>query len=153
MAGAQEFRAFEVTCPPGTSPGAVQTTDLDMPVREVLEIRVRIPPGPLGSMGFGLGAAGTVIVPYDSAPLIVADDETFVWDLRDQFNSGAWQVFTYNTGQYPHTIYLYFTVELPDAQTAPAVSTPLPAESLGPPAATVPIVNSAPALPPLVLAP
>lgn len=131
MAGAQEVRAFEVTCPPGVLPDAPQIVDLVMPVRTVLGIRVRIPPGPLASMGFAIGAAGVPVIPYDSDVYVVADNETFEWDLADQINSGAWQVFMFNGGQYAHTIYVYFTVQLPDQPTSTAAGSVLPAASLG----------------------
>lgn len=132
MAGAAEVRAFQVTCGPGVTADAPQITDLAMPVRTVLSIKVQVPPGPLSSMGFAIGAAGVPIIPYDSSVFIVTDDETFDFTLPGQINSGAWQVQMYNNGQYPHTIYLYFTVELPDQPTEPASSgPPLTALNLG----------------------
>lgn len=120
MAGADEVRAYQVTCPPGVQPDAPQITDLVMPVRTVLSIKVRIPPGPLSAMGFAIGASGVPIIPYDSSVFIVTDDDEFNWALPNQINSGAWQVQMYNVGQYQHTIYLEFTVRLPDMPAAPA---------------------------------
>lgn len=131
MAGAIEVRAFEVTCLPGVTPDDPQVTNLDMPVRTVLSIRVRVPSGPLSAMGFQLGMAGTPIIPLNDNTYVVADNEVFQWDNQDWPNSGAWQVFMYNIGQYPHTIYLYYTVEFPDVPTAQLSSVLLPAESLG----------------------
>lgn len=151
MAGSQEVRAFEVLCQPGTTSDAPQITDLDMPVRTALSIRVRIPPGPLSSMGFQLAMANTPIIPFNDDTFVIADDETFEWDNQGWPNSGAWQAIMYNTGQYPHTIYLYFTVELPDTPVSSAAAVILPAESLGPPPGSLIIVPDAPTLPPLEL--
>lgn len=150
MAGAVEVRAFEVTCPPGVTSDAPQVTDLDMPVRTVLSIKAQVPPGPLSAMGFAIGAAGVPIIPYDSSVFIVTDDATFDWTLPGQINSGAWQVQMYNTGQYPHTVYLYFTVELPDQPVAPATTTPIiSAANLGSNTPVTPVTIPAP--PPLEL--
>lgn len=124
MAGANEVRAFQVMCPAGTPMDTPIITDLDLPVRTVLHIRVRIPSGPSGTMGFAIGSNGVPIFPYASNVYAVADDETFDWDVENQINSGSWQAIMYNTGHYNHTIYIYFTVRLPDA---PPVRTPLAA--------------------------
>lgn len=150
MAGAAEVRAFQVTCPPGTTQDAPFIADLLMPVRIVDEIRVRVPPGPLSSMGFAIGAGGVPIIPYDSDVFVVANDETFTWDLADQIESGAWQALMFNNGQYPHTIYIYFTVHLPDVPSSLAPVGLISAAALG----SVASVASAsiPASPPLSLA-
>jgi hypothetical protein len=141
MAGAIEVRAFEVTCQPGVTFDDPQVTDLDMPVRTVNSIRVRIPPGPLSAMGFQIGMANTPILPFNDDSFVVADNETFEWSNQDWPDSGAWQVFMYNNGQYPHTIYLYFTVEQPDPQPVGSAAQPIPAASLGPP---TPVASAVP---------
>lgn len=132
MVGAAEERAFIVTCPPGVTQDAPQLTDLVMPVREVLGIRVQVPPGPSGTMGFAIGAAGVPIIPYDSEVFVVTDDETFDFTLPDQIDSGAWQAQMYNQGQYPHSIYVYFTVQLPAVPVDVNAGAVLPAATLGP---------------------
>lgn len=125
MAGAAEVREFTVTCPPGTAIAAPRLTNLAMPVRVVDAIRIRIPPGPNGFMGFAIGAAGQPIIPVGPANWIVGSDEVIQWELPDQIDSGAWQVQMYNTGIFPHTIYLQFTVHLPDAPVAIVPAQPL----------------------------
>lgn len=131
MAGANEVRAFEVTCLPGVQATDPQITDLIMPVRQVTNIRVRVPMGPLSSMGFAIGANGVPIFPYASDVFVVADDETFSWDVINQIDSGAWQAIMYNHGSYPHTIYIYFTVQLPPPHRNAAPLNALPAAALG----------------------
>lgn len=146
MAGAIEVRAFEVTCQPGTTFDDPQVTDLDMPVRTVNKIRVRIPPGPLSAMGFQLGMALTPIIPFNDDSFVVADNETFEWDNQGWPDSGAWQVYMYNNGQYPHTIYIYFTVQQPDPQPDASAAQPIPAASLGPTTFAAVAAPTAPAL-------
>lgn len=131
MAGNREVRAFQVTCPPGIFPGAPQITNLPMPVREVLEIKVVVPTGPNSNMGFQIGSTETPILPYNDDTFVVADDAEFVWQLPDLINSGSWQAIMYNTGQYPHTIYIYFTVELPDTPATQGAGALIPADVLG----------------------
>lgn len=141
MAGNREVRAFQVTCPPGITPQAPLVTDLNMPVREVLEIKVVVPTGPNSAMGFQIGSTDTPIIPYNDDAFVVADNATFVWTLPDLINSGSWQAIMYNGGQYPHAIYIYFTVELPDTPTAANAGAPIPAELLGP--TPVPVASDA----------
>lgn len=149
MAGATEVREFTVTCPPGTPVAAPQVTDIAMPARVVDSIRIRIPPGPNGFMGFAIGAAGVTFIPVGSAQFIVASDEVIDWVLPDQMTSGAWQVQMYNTGIFPHTIYLTFIVHLPDLPVAGGDVIPVVASA--PPtavaAAVTPAVTVLPAAP------
>lgn len=125
-----EVRAFEVTCPPGVGIEAPQIVDLDLPVRIIDTIEVQVPPGPLGSMGFAIGANGTPLFPYDSDVYVVTDDATFTWQVVNQIDSGAWQALMYNNGSYPHTIYIYFTCRQPPAAQNATTAGLLPAAGL-----------------------
>lgn len=153
MAGAQEVRAFEVTCPPGIAKATPQITNLVMPVRTVISIRVRVPPGCLSSMGFAIGAAGVAIIPYQSSVFVVADDETFEWAIPGQIDSGAWQVQMYNTGQYPHTIYMYWTVMLPDTPRPNPLTQGLPLAALNSPLYVPPVPAGATVTPASIVVP
>lgn len=79
---------------------------------------MRIPPGPRGLVGFALGSAGQNIIPYNNGQWIIADDDTINWPLEDYLDSGAWQLQGYNLGQYDHTIYLRFLLDLVQRSTA-----------------------------------
>lgn len=125
MAGAAEVRAFECTCPAGTPKSAPVTVKMTMPVRSVLAVRVRIPPGPNGLMGFAIGSTGTSVIPINDNEFIVAADEIFDWQLADQIDSGSWEAIMYNTGIFDHTIYVTFTVILPDQPGADATVQPV----------------------------
>jgi hypothetical protein len=106
-----ELRTYAVTIPAGTLSSAPQTTDLAMPARIVTSVRVRVPPGPRGSVGFALALAGQHVVPWGNAAWIIADDETMDWPMTNAPTSGAWQFIGYNTGLLDHTIYLQFSLE------------------------------------------
>jgi hypothetical protein len=107
-----EIRPFTVTIPAGTTIASGFTAALSMPARVVSQIDVRVPPGPRGEVGFGIGNSGVIVIPYGGASYIVTDDETLVFALENEIDSGAWQFFGYNTGSYDHTIRLYFHCEL-----------------------------------------
>src|SRR5487761_287165 len=105
-------------------------TDLVMPPRIVVEIDIKVPPGPRGEMGFALWASGLTVIPEQASTWIVADDEEISWPLQDQIDSGGWQLAAYNLGQYDHTVYLRFLVS---PTTSPAVGVgpqPIPAAQL-----------------------
>lgn len=105
---ATQLYTFTVSVPAGTQPSAPQLTALSMPAGVVSRVEVRIPPGPRGQLGFALGAAGVPIIPYAAGTWVIADDEPLSWDFDQLIQSGAWQLFAYNTGQFAHTIYLRF---------------------------------------------
>lgn len=130
-----EIREFAVTVPAGTTAAAPQLTDLAMPARVVRSIRVRIPPGPRGNVGFRLAAAGTPIVPWNAGAWFVADDEVYDEPLDGMIDSGAWQCQAYNTGLVDHTLYIRFRLDTPGGTvavvTAPLVIT-APAVAAGP---------------------
>lgn len=100
---------FAPSVPAGTTQAAPLTVNLAMPPCIVDAIEAKVPPGPRGLMGFALGAAGQAVLPYGPASWVVADDETLTWSLTDQIQSGAWQFYGYNTGQFAHAVYLRFT--------------------------------------------
>lgn len=147
MAGATEIRAFTVTCPAGTLQSAPQVTNIAMPPRVVEDIRIRIPPGPNGVMGFAVGAAGVTVIPAGRGTFIVASDEVIDWPVPGQINSGAWQVQMYNTGLFDHSIYLQFRVHLPDIDSAASTAQPVDVEPVTTVGGTIPDVPVT-ALPP-----
>ena len=108
---ASEVRSFAVSVPAGTAASSPQVTDLAMPSRVVRSVRVRIPPGPSGLVGWALGAAGVKVLPWGAGEWIIADDEVIEWALDRQITSGAWQLQAYNTGTYAHTLYLVFLLD------------------------------------------
>lgn len=125
-------QVYEYACliPAGTAEASPVTIDLVMPACQVVEIDIRVPPGPSGVMGFALGSAGQQVLPRGDGQWIVTDDEVIPWQLDALWDSGSWQLYGYNTGTYDHTVYVRFQV-IPAAMlsVAPAPA-PLPASSL-----------------------
>lgn len=126
---AAELRAFSVTIAPGVVPAAPSIVALTMPARIVSHVRIRIPPGPLGSVGFALGSSGVPVLPYNPGAWIIGDDEVIDLDVSGQISSGAWQLIGYNTGLNPHTIQVQFSLELPSGQLLPTALVPLDLEA------------------------
>lgn len=112
MTAPVEYREFDCLIPAGTPKSAPVTVGMAMPTRIVLGLHIRIPPGPNGFMGFQIGAAGQQIVPANHGIWLVMSDESVDWPVENQINSGAWQLFGYNTGNYPHTVYVRFSLAL-----------------------------------------
>jgi hypothetical protein len=112
---ASEVRNFAVAVPSETPIATPQVTDLSMPARIVRSVRVRVPPGPAGLVGWALGAAGVRVLPWGADEWIVADDEVLEWPLTGQIESGAWQLHAYNLGIHTHTLYVTFLVDPPSS--------------------------------------
>lgn len=129
---AQEIREFAVLVPAGTAKAAPLVTNISFPERTVIAVSWRVPPGPSGLMGWALTSAGTPVIPIQQNTFMVTDNQSDTWYLDDYLDSGNWQVTAYNTGIYPHTVYLTFLLNLPGAGATP----PVP-----PPGATVAVVG------------
>lgn len=122
---AAEVRQFQVTTPAGTAIATPLTTALTMPTREVVHIRVRVPPGPRGNLGWRIAMAGTQVIPVNVGAWIIGDDETLDWDLDGLPNTGAWQLQSYNVGALPHTVYINFSLALVGANPRVIIPAPL----------------------------
>jgi len=112
---AQQVYTFAVQIPAGTQQTDGWSQDLAMPPCIVSQIDIRVPPGPRGCVGFAIGAADVPVLPVNQGGWIIADDEAIHWPLDSQIESGAWQFFAYNVGDYPHTTIVSF-------QTSPAAT-------------------------------
>lgn len=72
-------------------------------------------------MGWQLAMGGVQVVPTGSDTWIIDDGTSGVFTLDGYPDSGAFQVIGYNTGAYPHSIFLVFHLDLPERrQVAPA---------------------------------
>jgi hypothetical protein len=129
---AREVHKFAVTVPAGTPIANPQLTNLTMPSRRITEITILVPPGPRGTVGFALAAAGVPIIPYEPGAWFVTDTEIIHWPLEDVVGSGAWQLLAYNTGAFAHTLEIRFLADLPAAPRS-TVSPLLPAAVLSQP--------------------
>lgn len=120
---AQEIREFAVLVPAGTAKAAPLVTSISFPERIVTAVSWRVPPGPSGLMGWQLTSAGTPVIPIQPNTFMVTDNQADTWYLDGYLDSGNWQVTAYNTGIYPHTVFLTFLLDLPGR----AATSPVPA--------------------------
>lgn len=104
--------SFDNLIPAGTAKATPAVFDMSMAPGIVDSIEIHVPPGPNGVMGFSLAAAGQAILPTNPGQWIIASDDSFVWNLTNQIQSGAWQMLGYNTGIYDHTVYIRFLTSL-----------------------------------------
>ena len=122
---AYQVYPFQVTIPAGTAKSAPATTALTLPPTTIERIRWRVPPGPRGQMGWQLAMGGLQVIPTGFGSYIVADNESDDWAIDGLPDSGAWQLIGYNTGNFPHTIYLFMFAT--PVQLTPSGSSGLPA--------------------------
>jgi hypothetical protein len=130
---AAEVREFAAVIPAGTPQGAPVTVDVSFPQRIVRQVTWRVPPGPNGLMGWRLSMGGVQVIPTNRGAWVVASDQAETWPLDGLPDSGAWQVTGYNTGAFPHTVYLAFLLDLtgPAGQQATLTAAqPVPADLL-----------------------
>lgn len=119
---AQEIREFAVTVPPNTPVSAPLVTPVTFPSRQVVAVSWRVPPGPSGKLGWALTSAGTPVIPIQPSSYIVTDNQADTWQLSGYLDSGNWQVTAYNTGVFPHTVYLTFLLDLIGTAEPPPAS-------------------------------
>ena len=125
-----EIRHFTATIAAGTPLAAPAAVSIAMPVRAVTQIDWRVPNGPMGQFGWQLAMGGAIVFPVGSDKFVLANDEHGTWTPDAAPDSGAWQVIGYNTGTYPHAVYLAFHVDMPSR--AVQLAKLIPAYELGP---------------------
>jgi hypothetical protein len=128
---ADEVRKLTATIPAGTPIAAPVTVDVSFPPRTVRTIDWRIPPGAAGVMGWRLSMGGVQVIPTESDPWVIDDGNSGTFVVDGYPDSGAWQVTGYNTGAFPHSVYLVFHLDL--------VKAPAPQRSLIDPVLLLPL--------------
>lgn len=101
---------FTVTVPAGTPQAAPLVTLTQFRAAEVERITWRLPPGTAGKVGFQIGARNVQIIPQAAGQFIVAEGGSGSFDLEGQHNTGDWSVIAYNTGLFPHNIYVTYHI-------------------------------------------
>lgn len=109
---AQEVRKYTAAIPAGTAITSPHTVSIAFPVRIVRSVTWRIPPGAQGVMGWQLAMGGVQVVPVSSDTWVVDDGTDGTFSLDGYPDSGAWQVIGYNTGSFPHSVFLTFHLDL-----------------------------------------
>jgi hypothetical protein len=124
MAGplpAQQVNQYSVSVPAGTAQASPQTTKLTLPEADVVQVDLQVPPGPSGLMGFYLAYNGQQVIPFQSGQWITWDNHSEEYALDSYPSGGAWQLVQYNTGLYPHLVYLRFHLVFPTPEPAPPI--------------------------------
>lgn len=129
---AVDIRHFTATIAAGTPVSAPAVINVAMPPRVVRQIDWRVPPGPMGTLGWQIAMGGVIVFPVGSDQFVVADNQSGEWPITNAADSGAWQVIGYNTGANPHAVYLVFHCDLPARQSPVSAPLPLPAMQLAP---------------------
>ena len=130
MAAVVQVQQFTITVPAGTTVAAPQTTQTQLGDGWRVEwLEVRMPPGPRGQVGLYVASSGQQVIPFTTGTAhqwLVLDGEKERFEVTGQPNSGDWQVVAYNTGNFPHTFWVRFGVNLvPDTRTlAPVLLLP-----------------------------
>lgn len=114
-----EIRHFIVTVPAGTPQAAPVTADISAPVRELVSVGWRLPPGCAGLVGFYLAMGGVQVQPLPAGTFVIGDGLSGTWQLARQPDSGAWEIVAYNTGLHQHQIHVTLHLDLVDAREHP----------------------------------
>lgn len=128
---------LEFTIPAGTLISAPVSQLWPLEDNYLISIEARIPPGPSGLMGFRILWSQQQIVPWGNNSWLIADDEEIPWAANTALTASALTVQGYNTGIYPHTVYLRALIStLPPAVQSEANTeagvVALPASQVGP---------------------
>ena len=119
------IEVFQVTVQPNTaSPGTVTPIALSR-VGNVVGVSILIPDGHYGLTGLALLQANQQIIPWVAGSFLVANNETLNFPISLPLDTQQWSVQTFNTGKYPHTFYIRFSVNevtLPTASFLPSPS-------------------------------
>lgn len=94
--------------PAGTPQSAPVTIDVSIPQLRTEAVEWHIPKGPAGLMGFRLTSGGVAVLPKALGSWIVTEAEKGSWQVEGLHDSGKWEITGYNTGTFPHTVYVRF---------------------------------------------
>lgn len=120
---ARQIYAFAPTITAHTPIAAPLTLKMTMPSRIVRSLNILVPPGPQGFMGFRISYSGQQIIPFNTGQWLTTDHESFDWPLEGFPDTGAWTLDGYNTGNYDHTVYCRFLVDLVADPVSPGIAT------------------------------
>lgn len=146
---ADRLEWFAVVIPAGTPQSVPVVIPCVFNDGSVVEIDVKVPPGPNGNVGFFVGAGGSQYVPRTPGSFIVPDNDYFTWPLANAITSGSWSVTAYNTDIFDHTIQVGFQVNETGTAHMSQVSLLSSSSSAIPASVTSPDVTALPTVDPL----
>ena len=94
-------------------------------------IRVRMPPGPCGNLGYAFYNADAQIIPYGPTDSwVIGDDEIWEWDYNQEVGVHL-ALWTWNSGSYDHELLVEvsYTPVAAASGTAPSGAQPAPASA------------------------
>lgn len=144
---ADRLEWFQVTVPAGTPKSAPVVIPCVFNDGDVIEIDVKVPPGPQGNVGFFIGAGGSQYVPRTPGSFIMPDNDYFTWPLANAINSGSWSVTAFNTDVFDHTFQVAFqvneqgTAHMSSVSLLPSASSAIPATVTSPDLTALPSVD------------
>jgi len=136
-AGLGRLYYLEFTIPAGTPISSPASETFPLEDNYLVSLRIRVPPGPFGQMGFRLLWAQQQVVPWGNDSWLIANDEEVTWQSNVAITSTGLVVEGYNTGNFPHTIYILALISTLSASVQQEVSetsgaVALPASQVGP---------------------
>jgi hypothetical protein len=105
------YYALTVTTPAATAQASPQQTAFPMVDGHLRRLEILIPPGHAGLTGIAARNQGVQVVPWGTSGFLVGDDLNLPIDLDYDVATTGLTIFTYNTGQYPHSHYLRAAVD------------------------------------------
>lgn len=108
--GGPLIRAYQVsvTVATGSTSAAPVTTPIVIDDIYCYSVEVEVPDGPAGLMGFYIQYASTQIVPWGpNGTYLRVDDYEHTYPVEAELGKSL-AVVAYNTGAWPHTIYMRF---------------------------------------------
>lgn len=109
---ARQAFEFPVTIPAGTAIATPITFTTNFHQRRVDAIKWVVPPGALGVVGFYIGMRGVQVFPSSTGTWFIRSGSSGGVSTDNLPTSGDWSVTGYNTGAFPHTVYVTFEVSL-----------------------------------------
>ena len=107
---ADRIEWFEFTIPANTPQSAPVSFPMKFNFGTVVEIDVKVPPGPAGNMGFFISAGGSQFIPRTFGSFIFPDSDYLTWPVANAINSGSWGLTAFNTDVWAHTIQVAFQI-------------------------------------------
>lgn len=107
---ADRVQWFNITVPANTL--TAQTFPMVFPYGEVVEIDVKVPPGPAGNLGFIIMAGGSPYIPNAQGAFVFIepDDDYLVFPVTHAITSGSFALLAFNTDVWPHSLQVGFQV-------------------------------------------
>jgi hypothetical protein len=116
---------FAITIPANTAIITPVTTQTPLGICTLVEIKVVIPPGPAGLVGFAINGGGSQIFPQGTDKWFIFDDYVYDQPVDNQINSGQWAVAAYNLDVFDHTLQFYYYTNNIVYSPGPDLSAPI----------------------------